>query len=93
MTAKSFIPICTIVADEYERERMDVIVVSRRAAALSHSFKVEECESDLENLGIVQFDLFPEFRKLLVLLLSTSWILLFAMVSKLVDLKRVIDVL
>ena len=92
MTTKPFIRICSIEADEHERDILNVIVVSCWAA--HRSFKVVECEFDLSNLSIVQFDLLSEIHELLVLLLSTTRLfLLFAMVCKLVDLQGVIEVL
>jgi len=54
---------------------------------------VFEGKSDLENLGVEHFDLLAELKEMGVFLLSTSGVLVLAVVGELVDLQTVVLVL
>ena len=74
--------------------RIAIINCSRLyESPLSTSLRVHECESDLEDLGVICFNLLSQVDQLLVFLLSAGWILFFTMVGQLVDLERVVQVL
>ena len=74
----------------------NVKVDSMKCRGVSFSIRsdrVLKSESDFENLSVVGFDESSKFFQLLVFLLSTSGILLLAVVGELVDLEGVVHIL